>query len=151
METPVERPAGSIPSGDVGPITDRDERGRFERGNRAAQITGARSVQFWEAADSLRRDLAAGILHDRGYSFDDAPVALRLTALGLAEAQIVRDSAFARMVELGGPLTGKDRERGAHRVWSQASDRVLRHTSAIGFERAAPRVKTAIELLRGDE
>jgi hypothetical protein len=113
------------------------------KGNQAATVTGSRSLQFWAAADAQREQLTLGILRDRGFAtLAEAPVTLRLAAQGAAQAQIVRDSAFARLVESGGPLSGSDRERGAHKVWAAASDRLLRHVQVVGLERVAPAVPT---------
>ena len=138
------------PSGDVGIDTGRDPRsGRFARGNRAAVVTGARSVQFWQEAEAALDEMASSILADRGFAYADAPVALRLAARGAAQAAIVRDAAYTRMVESGGPLSGSDRERGAHKIWAAASDRVLRHTQAIGYERKATDLPTITDYLAG--
>ncbi len=124
-----------LPSGDDG----RDTAGRFVRGNQAATITGARSIAFWREAEAAKYELAAAVCRDLGHAgLEDAPVTVRQTALGLAQAAIVRDSAWQRLIENGGPLTGKDRERGAHRIWAGNADRVLRHTSTLGLERKLP-------------
>jgi hypothetical protein len=137
------------PSDALGPETDRDRTtGRFVRGNRAAVITGSRSVKFWQAAEVQREQLTLGILRDRGFaSLADAPVALRLAAQGAAQAQIVRDSAFARLVECGGPLSGSDRERGAHKIWAAACDRLLRHVQTLGYERVPPALPTLADYM----
>lgn len=151
---PISASAGdsnALPSGDVGTASDRDRAGRFTRGNRAAVVTGSRSIKFWNAAEAQRDELTAGILADRGYRIDDAPVSLRLAAQGAAQAQIVRDAAFARMIEAGGPLSGSDRERGAHKIWAAASDRLLRHVQTIGYDRAEPKLPSISEYLKKTE
>ena len=126
----------------------RDPRtGKFARGNRAAVVTGSRSVQFWQAAEAALEEMTVAILADRGCAYADAPVALRLAARGAAQAVLIREAAFARMTESGGPLSGSDRERGAHKIWAAASDRVLRHTQAIGYERKTTELPTIASYL----
>lgn len=135
------------PFGALGPKTDRDRTtGRFVRGNRAAVITGTRSARFWAAAEAQREQLTVGILRDHGFeNLAEAPVALRLAAQGAAQAEIIRDSAFARLVECGGPLSGSDRERGAHRVWAAACDRLLRHIQVLGLARRSRTLPSSLE------
>ncbi len=79
------------------------------------------------------------MLTDRGHTDEDAPRALRLAAEGIAQAVLVRNSAFARMVEGGGPLSSSGRERRAFAVWTAALDRLERHLRLVGIERTAPK------------
>lgn len=133
-------------------VSDRGPSGRFARGNTAAVVTGARSLQFWAAAEAHRQAIRAGILADKGFAREqDAPVALRLAADGAAQAQLVRDSAFARMIEDGGPLSGTGRERGPHKIFATNSDRVLRHVQAIGFDRVAQTTQTLEQVMKGED
>ena len=125
-------PDGNGPSGEVGSATDRDTAGRFVPGNKAALVVGARSVAFWKEHAAARREIRRAVLEDAGYAADaDAPRALHLLADGLAQAALVRDSAFLRMVEAGGPLTGSDRVRRVHGVWLSSLDRVLNAVRAL--------------------
>jgi hypothetical protein len=78
---------------------------------------------------------------------EDAPTALLEAADGAAQALLIRNSAFLRLVESGGPTTLHDRRRTALDVWERASDRALRHLQVIGFERAPRRVPTLAEAL----
>jgi hypothetical protein len=120
----------------IGPGSDRDgTTGRFIRGNVAALVTGERSRQFWLAAERERRATRAALLRQRGYaSAQDAPPALVAVADGAAQALLVRDGCFNRLVESGGPTTTKDRHRAVLRAWEAASDRALKHLQAIGLE-----------------
>src|SRR5262245_21189907 len=72
----------------------------------AARRSGRASVE------SLRRDRIQRTLRDKGYG-EDAPQALVDAANGLAQAVILRDSAWQRIGDLGGPLTAGERERPA--------------------------------------
>jgi len=125
----------SEPSGNVGPGADRDQAGRFTRGNRAALLVGERSSAFWNACEGARRDIAAAVIADQGHSAEDAPRALWLAADGLAQAVLLRDAAFLRVVESGGPLTASGRTRRAYAVWEASSDRVVAHLRLIGLRR----------------
>ncbi len=132
--------AGSAPTPDpfgaLGPVSGRDRAtGRFAPGNRAALVTGERSRQFWEAADAERRAKRAALLRQRGFASEaDAPPALVAVADGCAQAVILRDATFNRVIELGGPTTTHDRRRDVLKVWENASDRALRHLQAVGLE-----------------
>src|SRR2546422_296730 len=126
METPL---------GDDGRLTDRDPSGRFARGNRAAFVTGSRSAQFWTAHGAAIRDIVRDVIEDAGYTTDDAPRALRLAADGAAQAALLRDSAFVRVVESGGPMTASGRTRRAFAVWTTATDRLERHLRLVGLKR----------------
>jgi hypothetical protein len=123
------------PSGAVGTDADRDRSGRFTAGNKAALIVGDRSAAFWNDVDALKRDIARQLVSDAGFTDDDAPEALRRVADGLAQAVLVRDSAFQRLVESGGPLTSSGRARRAFAVWVAACDRVERHAKVLGLQR----------------
>src|SRR5262245_9946894 len=103
----------SVPIGDVGPVADRDESGRFVPGNRAALVVGARSSAFWQAHDAARREIVAAVVADAGHGMEDAPRALLLAADGIAQATLLRDAAFIRLVESGGPMTSAGRTRRA--------------------------------------
>ena len=138
------------PSGATGADGGRDPRtGQFVRGNVAALVVGDRSAQFWQECDANRRDIVNAVVQDGGHTLDDAPRALRLAAEGIAQAAIVRDAAFARMVESGGPLTSRDRGRRSLTVWLAASDRMLRHLQVIGLRRVPRPVVSPLDYIQG--
>jgi hypothetical protein len=101
MEESTKEPAR--PFGAIGPSTDRDASGRFVRGNHAALVAGTRSAAFWAAHDAARRAICHDVIEDAGHTEDDAPRALRLAADGIAQAALLRDSAFFRLVERAAP------------------------------------------------
>lgn len=118
-----------------GAETDRAADGRFQRGNRAALIVGARSAAFWASQHDARQAFIAGILSDHGCAPDDAPAALMAAADGLAQAVLLRDSAFHRIAESGGPTSLRGRRRAALSVWLDASDRFEKLIRVLGVER----------------
>ncbi|MCX6539599.1 MAG: hypothetical protein NT151_11810 [Acidobacteria bacterium] len=128
--------AAGAPLGTVGPDAGRSAlNGQFLPGNTAAMVVGDRSAQFWRAQDATRREIVGAVIADSGHTPDDAPRALQIAAEGIAQAALVRDAAFDRMVESGGPLTSKDRGRRSLTVWLAASDRLLRHLQVVGLRR----------------
>jgi hypothetical protein len=122
------------PSGVLGADAERDTRGRFQKGNRAAVVTGGRSTAFWAAQEAHRRAIVAEVLRDHGQAGEPS-YALRASADGLAQSTILRDSAFERLLEMGGPLTENDRHRSAFPVWQACSASVERHARLLGLER----------------
>lgn len=150
---PAPDSAPPAPSGSDGPATDTDSlgcrcgagphaelpnrcaAGHATKGNGLALVAGHRSAAFWAAEAEERRELQRVLVEDAGHSLDTAPRALLVAADGLAQAVLVRDSAFARVVESGGPLTSAGRTRRAFAVWTQALDRVERHLRLLGLER----------------
>jgi hypothetical protein len=123
------------PFGEVGAASDRDRSGRFARGNKAALVTGERSSQFWHAAEATRRETRDAVVADAGHTPEDAPRALVVVADGLAQAALLRDSAYLRVIESGGPLTSGGRTRRAFVVWTQAADRCERYARLVGVHR----------------
>jgi hypothetical protein len=128
----VETPAA--PSGHVGLSPDRDEQGRWRKGNRAAVVVGERSLAFWAAHDATRREIVQSVLTDAGH-LKDAPRALQLAANGVAQAAILRDAAYDRMLRDGGPLSSAGRPRRAYQVWLTAIDRLEKHLRLVGLTR----------------
>jgi hypothetical protein len=139
-----------MPIGDVGLTADHDAKtGRFVPGNRSALITGARSRAFWEIHESTRREIVEAVISDAGHDLDDAPKALQIAAVGVAQAVLVRDSAFLRVVESGGPMTTSGRTRRSFNVWLAALDRLERHLRLVGLRREPKRRTNSLaELLR---
>lgn len=114
---------------------DRDSVGRFQKGNRVALTVGHRSLQLWQAQEDIRRGIEDAILSDSGHTRDDAPRTLLLAASGLAQAALIRDAAYQRIIEDGGPLTNKGRARRAFQVWLNTAERVHRGLTLIGLRR----------------
>jgi hypothetical protein len=105
--------------------------------NTRALASGQCSAAFWRAHDAARSEIASAIVADAGHSRDDAPRALTLAADAIAQATLVQQSAFLRMVESGGPLTTADRARRAFMVWLAATDRLERFVRLVGLKRQA--------------
>jgi hypothetical protein len=123
------------PCGANGPEAGRDRLGRFTAGNTAAVTHGARSSAFWKAVQGAQAAARAAILSDLGHDLDDAPHALIRAVDGLVQAVLIRDAAFTRIAELGGPTTLRGRHRAAFRVWAEAADRAERHMRLVGIRR----------------
>ena len=70
-----------------------------------------------------------------------------IAADGLAQAMLVRDSAYLRMVEAGGPLTSSGRTRRAFLVWTAALDRTEKHLRLIGLRREPRPAQTLAEVM----
>jgi hypothetical protein len=113
-----------------------------------ALVTGEHSALFWVGAEAVRQELTCKLLRDRGVA-DDPPTALLEAANGAAQALIIRDSAFRRLVESGGPTTLHDRRRTALDVWESASDRALKHLQVIGFDRQQKAITDVAQTLSG--
>lgn len=142
-ESLCEKSPESLPMGVVGPGADRDGAGRFVAGNRASLIVGQRSVAFWEASRDALRQIRDDVVADAGFTVEDAPRALLLAAEGIAQQTLIRDSAFDRVTEAGGPLTTNDRTRRAHKAWESATDRLDRSLRLVGLKRVAREISFA--------
>jgi hypothetical protein len=139
------------PTGGPGADPDRDRTtGRFLPGNRASLLIGAKSARFWNAASEARRELRESVIADAGHSLDDAPKALQIASDGLAQATLVRDSAFARLVESGGPFTVHGRARQVFTAWLSACERVDRSLRLLGLKRT-PKEQDVHDWLYGDD
>jgi hypothetical protein len=135
------------PLGHVEPTADRDQAGRFVRGNKAALVVGHRSAAFWAAVADVRREIAAAVIADAGHNLDDAPRALRLAADSLAQAALLQASAFERLCESAGPMTTGGRTRRAYSVWLSATDRLEHHLRLVGLRRVPRPAPTLAEYL----
>lgn len=122
------------PFGRNGQRKARDSRGRFRRGNLAAAVVGEHSQVFWNEQNATVDGEIERIVRGLGHSATTAPETLLVAARGLAQAGIVRDAAFARMTELGGPLSAAGRPRRAFDVWLAASERVDRTLRVLGVD-----------------
>jgi hypothetical protein len=126
---------------------DRCMRGHMLPGNKGGLIVGHRSMAFWKAHEDVRREIRAAVVQDAGSTPEDAPVALQLAADGIAQAALVRDAAYLRLVEDGGPLTSAGRTRRAFEVWLRAMDRLERHLRMVGLRREPAPVGTIAEYI----
>ena len=129
---------------------NRCQKGHLIRGNQAALVVGHRSAIFWQQHAEAQREIRDSIITDAGHEPGDAPRALELAADGAAQAALIRDAAFIRMVEQGGPLTSKSKTRAAFKIWSAALDRVERHLRLVGLKREPRPVQSLAEVM-GDE
>jgi hypothetical protein len=134
------------PIGVVGAVADRDRSGRFTTGNKAALVVGARSSAFWAGVNDVRVSMRDAILRDAGCT-DDATQVLSTLADGLVQASLVRDAAFQRLVESGGPTTTHGRTRRAFQVWLSSLDRCERLARLIGINRKARPVEDAFDVI----
>jgi hypothetical protein len=131
-------PAGAVePFGAVGAVSDRGPDGRFRQGNRAALVAGEHSAAFWADVEGVLTDRRRALLADCGHTLEDAPQALRGAVDGAVQAVLLRDAAFMRVAESGGPTTLRGRRRAAFKVWLEAGDRAERYLRLLGLERRA--------------
>jgi hypothetical protein len=135
----------------VGSVALRDAHGRFGQGNLAAVLTGEHSEAFWREHEDARRELVAAIVSDAGSTLTDAPRTLLLAAEGCAQAALIRDSAYQRMVASGGPLTSSGRVRRAFTVWQAAIDRCEKHVRLLGIQGKPRQVPTLAEVMANAE
>ena len=135
-------------------LAGRCARGHVLLANGLAVVTGATSAAFWREHDRARRELRDAIIADAGHTSAYAPRALSLAAESIAQSVLVRDSAYLRMVEAGGPLSSSGRVRRAFTVWAAAVDRTERHLRLVGLRRTArtgPGLAEYLASLRDDE
>lgn len=166
MSTPDETTAGagtpfsSVGAGDfcracgAGPhptLPGRCASGHLVRGNGVALVAGQTSLSFWQAHEDARQGIRAAIIADAGHTSENAPEALRLAADSVAMAALVQQSAFARVVEAGGPMTAHGRSRRAFAIWVQASDRLERYLRLVGLRRLPRPVPSLAEALAAVE
>lgn len=114
---------------------NRCARGHGMSGNGLALVTGERSAVFWSAAEGLRSEIREAAIADAGHSHEDAPRTLLVAADGLAQAVLMRDAAYLRAVEQGGPMSSDSRARRAWAVWESAAAIVERHVKTLGLKR----------------
>jgi hypothetical protein len=116
-------------------LQGRCSNGHVVLGNGLALVTGAHSAAFWAEHEALGRELRNAIIADAGHTEDDAPRALAIAAESIAQATLIRDSAYIRLAESGGPLAASGRVRRAFAVWSASVDRLERHLKLVGLRR----------------
>jgi hypothetical protein len=103
--------------------------------NTLALIIGQHSTQFWVTVAGTVSAQRPAVLRDLGLDPADAPAILIAAVDGLLQAQALRDAAFHRIAESGGPTTIRGRHRAALKVWESASDRVVALTRILGIAR----------------
>lgn len=135
----LEVAAGAVCRCGAGPHPDdpvRCAKGHVVGGNTLSTVIGHTSASFWAARQPLLLEVMGSVLRDAGYSSpDEAPRALVLAAESIAQAALVRDAAFLRLSESGGPLSAAGRVRRAYRVWESACDRLRGHLAMVGLKR----------------
>lgn len=130
---------------------DMCARGHFIQGNVAAVVSGSRSVQFWEEHDADKRERVREVLVARGEDPKDPDPGMLAAAQGFAQSCIVRDSAYYRMAQEGGPLSSSGKVRRVFVVWKESADKVLRHLEKLGLRREprpAPSLGEELERIR---
>ena len=112
-------------------------------------MTGASSRVFWDSQAQVRQGIEHRIIRDGGYTTEDAPEALRLAAASIGQAAVVQQSAFARLIESGGPLTSRGRQRRAFVVWQAATDRLDRGLRLVGLRRMPKPALSPLDYING--
>jgi hypothetical protein len=118
------------------------DHGRFTVGNIDAGRTLWRSEGFWAAVETAKRELVASVRAD--IAADDTAAQ---TLLGLmdayAEVRLFRSAMFVRLVELGGPITAKGKQRALYTAYLGALDRETKLAQQLGLERRSKSVDLA--------
>lgn len=117
--------------------SDRDASGRFTKHNAASVKTWRDSTMLKADLAPLKADLVARVYVDLGLTADEVPEVMRTCIDMWAEATILRQVAFTRLSQQGGPITNKGRTRALLATWQTAFDRELRVAERIGLERRA--------------
>jgi hypothetical protein len=127
--------------------------GGWQPANHGALLVGQHSAHFWREADEARRAIVRSVISSAGHTESSAPRTLTIAADALAQATLLRDAAFARIVEAGGPLTSADRTRRAFNVWEAASAAVERYLRLFGRARATTEPTPSLDewLEEGDD
>jgi hypothetical protein len=113
--------------------------------------TGERSDLFWQAMAEQQRAIVVQVIQDQGFAENDAPEALRRVADTLAEAVLLKASAFQRVAEAGGPLTASDRGRRAFDVWERCAGKVITATKQLGLKRVPKPAASLADVLAQHE
>src|SRR2546423_27493 len=93
-------PAGRVCKCGAGPHRTDPQRcanGHTWLRNTLTVLAGEGSVAFWTAHETARRELREGIIADAGHTPADAPRTLGVAAETIAQATLIRDSAYLRM------------------------------------------------------
>ena len=125
--------------------------GHVVRGNGLALVVGATSAAFWREHEQARREIASAVMADAGYTSEDAPRTLAIAAESIAQAVLIRDSAYLRLAEAGGPLASSGRVRRAFVAWGAAVDRLEHHLRLVGLRRVARPLSLADAIAQAPE
>jgi hypothetical protein len=117
-------------------------------GNRTAVVVGQFSERFWAAEADARQAIRAAVVSAKGHTECDAPPMLACTAESVAQSVLIRDSAYQRIAESGGPLASSGRVRRSFAVWCAAVDTLERATRLLGLERTAREIADPLAELR---
>jgi hypothetical protein len=86
------------------------------------------------------------VRHDAGLN-GDAAETLRGLQDAYCEARLFRSAMFVRLVEQGGPITGKGRMRALYTAYLGALDREMKLAQALGLERKPKPVESVGDIL----
>ena len=154
-------PTAGAPFGAVGRSPARCRCGRGRHATKAGLCAGGHpwvgfpgpallcgehaAPSFWSVEAEARRGIVEDVVRDAGFTAEDAPRALELAAEALAQAVLLKNAAYARVVESGGPLTSAQRPRRAYAVWLAATARVTDYVRLIGLRRVPRPAQTLQE------
>jgi hypothetical protein len=125
--------------------------GRFVTGSVGGRAkTLAHSRHLLDALAPVKHDVVARVLADRGLDAD-APEVLAGTVDGYAECRLLRQALWVRLIELGGPVTSKGKQRAMFTAYLKALKQEAELARAIGFERQCKHVDLARALSGMDE
>jgi hypothetical protein len=102
--------------------------------NVAAGKTLARSTQYWNAVEPLKRELVERVRADLAVDSSSVETLLGLID-GYVEARLFRTSMFLRLVDQGGPITNKGKARALYSAYLNALDRETKLAQVLGLER----------------
>src|SRR5262249_12797692 len=119
--------------------------GQFVRHNTRAGTTFARANGFWTAIEPAKRELLDRVREAAGGT-DHAGETLLGLQDAYCEARLFRVSMFLRLVDSGGPITGKGKTRALYRAYLEALDREVKLAQVIGLTRR-PRPVTPSEAM----
>jgi hypothetical protein len=108
------------------------------RGNQAATIVGQHGAAWRREHEAEIRTMADRLVRDAGYlSLDSAPLSLQIVAIAVARTTKVADTAYWRMMEIGGPVADSGKERRAYRVWADSNSDLARDLKGVMSEMVA--------------
>jgi hypothetical protein len=113
-----------------------------------ALVVGATSETFWREHEAERRGIAAAVIADAGFTPEDAPTALQLAARSIAQAAVLQESAFERLVAERGPFTSTGRTRRSFGIWLKASGRLERGLRLVGLQRVPRPVEDGVNYFK---
>ena len=97
----------------------------------------------------MKRELVTTVETDLAAS--DAAETKRGLIDGYAEARLLRSAMFARLMDLGGPITSKGRQRALYGAYLNALDREVKLAQVIGLDRRTKPVESLADILARHE